>query len=67
MTHANYRVIHRDDHSFSVEITRSGVQPQTAVGFAPEADANAWIVQDKKLSQAVDPFRTPASRKCLGF
>jgi hypothetical protein len=67
MTHTNYRVIHREDHSFSVEITRSGILPQTTVGFATEADANAWIVQDKKLSQAADPFRTPASRKWLGF
>jgi hypothetical protein len=62
-----YRVIHGNDGSFSVEIVRSGALPQTAVGFATEADANAWIVQDKKLSQAADPFRTPANRRWRGF
>jgi hypothetical protein len=67
MADAIYQVIHRNDGSFSVEIMRSGVLPQTAVGFATEADANAWIVQDKKLSQAADPFRTPANRKWRGF
>jgi hypothetical protein len=62
-----YRVIHREDDSFAVEITRSGVLPQTAVGFATEAEATDWIAQDKKLTQAADPFRTPASRKWRGF
>jgi hypothetical protein len=65
MTHASYHVIHREDRSFSVDIARSGVLPQTAVGFATEADA--WIVQDNELSQAADPFRIPASRKWIGF
>jgi hypothetical protein len=67
MADATYRVVQRDDDGYLVEITRSGVLPQTASGFATEADANAWIVQDKKLSQAADPFRTPATRKWRGF
>jgi hypothetical protein len=50
-----------------VEITRTGALPQTAVGFATEAEANGWILQDKKLWQAADPFRTPANRKWRGF
>jgi hypothetical protein len=62
-----YRVIHREDDSFAVEITRSGVLPQTAVGFATEAEATDWIAQDRRLMQAADPFRTPASRKWRGF
>jgi hypothetical protein len=67
MADANYRVVHRDDDSFAVEITRSGVLPQTAAGFATEAAATDWIAQDKRLWEAADPFRTPAGRKRRGF
>jgi len=62
-----YRIIPGQDDGFAVEITRSGVLPQTAIGFATEAEANDWIVQDKKLWLAADPFRTPAGRKWRGF
>jgi hypothetical protein len=67
MADANYRVIRREDDSFAVEVTRPGSLPQLAVGFATEAEANAWITQDKRLWQAADPFRTPAHRKRHGF
>ena len=67
MADANYRLIHREDESFAVEIIRSGVLPQTAAGFATEAEAADWIAQDKRLWDAADPFRTSASRKCRGF
>jgi hypothetical protein len=63
MADANYHVIQRDDHSFAVEVTRSGALPQTAVGFATEAEADAWIAQDKRLWDAADPFRTPGYRR----
>jgi hypothetical protein len=66
MADAIYRVIHREDDSFSVEITRSGVLPQTAVGFATEAEANDWVAQNRRLRQAADPFRTPAGRRWRG-
>ena len=66
MTDAIYRVIHRDDDSFAVEIARSGVLPQTAAGFATEREATAWIAQDKRLYDAADPFRTPATRRWRG-
>jgi hypothetical protein len=67
MADAIYRVIHREDDSFSVEITRPGVLTQTAVGFATEAEAKNWIAQDKRLWEAADPFRTQAGRKWRGF
>ena len=63
MTDATYRVIHREDDSFAVEITRSGVLPQMAAGFSTETEASDWIAQDKRLWQATDPFGTPARRK----
>ena len=67
MADANYRLIQRDDDSFTVEVTRTGALPQIATGFATEAEADAWIVQDKRLWEAGDPFRTPAHRRRRGF
>ena len=67
MADATYRVVHRKDGNYCVEITRPGALPQTAAGFATEAEANGWISQDRKLWQAADPFRTPANRKWRGF
>ena len=63
MADTNYRVIQQGDRSFTVEVTRTGALPQTAAGFATEAEADAWIAQDKRLWEAADPFRTPAYRR----
>ncbi len=62
-----YRLIHRQDGSFAVEITRCGALPQTAAGFATEAEATAWITQDKRLWDSIDPFWTPPHRSWRGF
>ena len=67
MTNASYEIVQRDDGSFAVEILRLGALPQTAAGFATEAEASSWIAQDKRLWNAADPFRTPASQKWRGF
>ncbi len=67
MVDAHYSVIRRDDDSFAVKVTRPGALPQMAVGFATEADADAWIAQDKRLWRAADPFRTPVFRRRRGF
>lgn len=67
MADASYRVIRRNDDSFAAEVTRTGALPQMAAGFASEAEADAWIAQDKRLSEAADPFRTPASPPGAGF
>jgi hypothetical protein len=67
MADANYRVIRRGDDDFAVEVTRIGALPQTAASFATEAEADAWIVQDKRLWEAADPFRTPAARRQRRF
>jgi len=55
---ANYRVIRQDDSSFAVEVTRSGALSQMAAGFVTEAEAEAWIAQDRRLWESADPFRT---------
>lgn len=67
MADRNYRVIQRDDDSFAVEVTRTGALPQIAAGFATEAEADAWIAQDKRLWEAADPFRAPAYHRRRGF
>ena len=67
MAGANYRVIQRDDDSFTVEVTRTGALPQIAAGFATEVEADAWIAQDKRLWEAADLFRGPAHRRRRGF
>jgi hypothetical protein len=61
-----YRVFCREDGVFSVEMTRPGDPPQLAGDFSSEADASAWIAQDKRLREAADPFRTPAYRRRRG-
>jgi hypothetical protein len=66
MTDTSYRIVHREDDSFDVQITRVGALPQTAGGFATEAAAQGWIAQDERLRSAADPFSTPAGRKWRG-
>ena len=66
MTDAIYRIVHRQDDSFAVEIARTGALAQTAAGFATEAEASSWIAQDKRLWEAADPFRTQAARRWGG-
>jgi hypothetical protein len=67
MADETYRLFRSDDGRFSVEVTRPGNLPQMAGGFVSEADADAWIAQDKRLWDAADPFRTPAHRRRRGF
>jgi hypothetical protein len=66
MTDASYLIVRRDDDSFAVEIERPGALAQMAAGFATEAAANAWILQDKRLWNAADPFRAPSGRNWRG-
>ena len=63
MADTSYRIVHREDDSFAVEIVRIGALPQTAAGFATEAAAKGWIAQDQRLRSAADPFSTAAGRR----
>lgn len=67
MADETYRLFRREDGSFSVEVTRPGNLPLLAGGFISEADADAWIAQDKRLWDAADPFRTPVYKRRRGF
>lgn len=67
MADTSYKIVHREDDSFAVEIVRVGALPQTAAGFATEAAAKGWIAQDERLRSAADPFGTPAGRRWRGY
>jgi hypothetical protein len=66
MADTSYRIVHREDDSFAVEIKRVGALPETAAGFATEAAAKGWIAQDERLRSSADPFSTPAGRRWRG-
>jgi hypothetical protein len=67
MADTSYRIVHREDDSFAVEIVRVGALPQLAAGFDSEAAAQGWIAQDQRLRTGADPFGTPAGRKWRGY
>jgi hypothetical protein len=67
MADTTYRIVHREDDSFAVEIVRLGALPQMAAGFATEALAQSWIDQDERLRAAADPFGTPFGRRQRSF
>jgi hypothetical protein len=66
MADTTYRIVHREDDSYAVEIKRVGALPQTAAGFATEAAAKGWIAQDERLLSTADPFATQAGRRWRG-
>jgi hypothetical protein len=46
-----YRVVLKD-HSHSVEITSPGVTPYVLIGFRTDAEAEAWIKQQREKTEA---------------
>jgi len=62
MVNASYQVIQRLDRSFSVEITEPDVLSHAALGFLTEADANTWIVGDKRLALSESHWLRSADR-----
>ncbi|MDR3534485.1 MAG: hypothetical protein P4L90_28470 [Rhodopila sp.] len=67
MADTNYRIVRREDGSFAVEIVRVGALPQTAAGFATEAEAQGWVAQDQRLRSTADPFSATAGRRWRSF
>jgi hypothetical protein len=63
MADTTYQIVQREDGTFAVEIIRLGDLPQTAAGFATEAEAKGWIAQDERLRVAADPFGAPSGRR----
>ena len=67
VTETTYRIVSQAKDGYRVEVAGPGLLPQTAAGFRTEAEANAWIAQDKRLRDAADPWRPPAGRKWRGY
>ena len=58
MADTTYRIVHREDDSFAVEIKRVGALPQTAAGFA--TDAIELLGPDFRMTgRFARPFGTP--------
>ena len=70
MTQAAYRII-RTGSGFKVEINRPGETVHVAVGFESEADAKAWIEEDKRITgindrqEPIDPPHEGLSRRTI--
>jgi hypothetical protein len=51
-----------DETGFHVKIAGSEGNRQTILGFVTESDADAWIVNDKRLTDDTALFVTPPGR-----
>jgi hypothetical protein len=63
MTDASYRVIPRGKSGFDVEIDRPDGRKQTVPGFQSEHEADAWIVQAKRMIREASPWTPLAPRR----
>ena len=60
---ARYTIVPRTSPpGFDVAVEGANGARQSMLGFATEADAQAWITQDQRLSEAADPFAPSARR-----
>ena len=62
MRSATYTVHRQADGSFHVRLTMPGALPRTAINFANEAEANAWIARDQRLTEFANPWVANAYR-----
>jgi hypothetical protein len=59
-----YRIVSkRGSSSFDVEIAGPNGKSRTVPGFGSEHEANAWIIQAKRLVHAASPWEPVPSRK----
>jgi hypothetical protein len=49
-----YSIVHLNDTSYGVEITAPDRSPHTVTGFNTEADAQAWMTDQKRLETAAE-------------
>jgi hypothetical protein len=63
MADTSYRVVPRGSSEFDVEMDRSDGRKKTIPGFRSEHEANAWIVQAKRLIRDAGPWTPLAPRK----
>ena len=63
MVESSYRVVPRGDSGFDVEMDRPDGRSKTVPGFRSEHEANAWIVQAKRMIRDAGPWTRLAPRK----
>ncbi|WP_428485173.1 hypothetical protein [Rhodopila sp.] len=56
-------MISKTDGSFDVQMAKPSGQPKTATGFGSEHEANAWIVQAKRMKRDAAPWTPLVPRK----
>lgn len=63
MTDICYRVVPRGKNGFDVEMEKPDGRKQTVPGFRSEHEADAWIVQAKRMIRDAGPWTPLAPRK----
>jgi hypothetical protein len=63
MADTSYRVVPRGKSGFDVEMDKPGGRKKTVPGFRSEHEANAWIVQAKRMIRDAAPWTPLAPRK----
>jgi hypothetical protein len=63
MVDTSYRVIPAADGSFDVEMSKPNGHTKTAPGFGSEHEAEAWIVQAKRMKRDAAPWTPLVPRK----
>jgi len=63
MTDISYRVVPRGKNGFDVEMDKPDGRKQTVPGFRSEHEADAWIVQAKRMIRDAGPWTPLAPRK----
>ena len=63
MTSMAYRVISEKGHSFSVEMNNLKGKCSLIPGFRDKSEADAWIVQTKRMLHEPDPTERVIARK----
>jgi hypothetical protein len=58
-----YRVVPQDNHLFSVEMTPPNGRLRRISDFRDKADADAWIVQTKRMLHELDPIHKAVPRR----
>jgi hypothetical protein len=63
MTEISYRVVPKAKGGFDVEMERPDGRKRTVPGFFSEHEADAWIVQAKRMIRDAGPWTPLAPRK----
>jgi hypothetical protein len=62
MTVPNFKLVQQPDRSFSVSLQTAEGRLRTIDGFDSEHEAQAWVVQTKRMFYEIDPRSRPPSR-----